>query len=146
MIVPVLFRWMHILSAVIAVGGLLFTRLVLMPAAQAALNDDEHSRLREKVIGRWKFAVMFCILFLLISGFYNLMTIGIPKGRVVPTYHMIFGIKFLLAMVVFFFASALTGRAKGLQGIRDKAMFWTGLTAILATIVVLLSGILSNIG
>jgi hypothetical protein len=55
-------------------------------------------------------------------------------------YHLLFGVKFLLSMVVFYFASALVGRGRGTQWVRDNRSRWLSLTLLLAIAVVLLSG------
>ena len=137
-------RWIHILSAITAVGGLFFLRFVLWPAARDTLDDETHAKLREAVIGRWKKVVMVVITLLILTGLYNLMVVGMPKAKEHPSYHMIFGIKFLAALGVFFLASVLTGRAKVFEGLRAKAPLWMGISALLAVVVVVLSGVLNQ--
>jgi hypothetical protein len=56
------------------------------------------------------------------------------------SYHALFGAKFLLALVVFYFASGLVGRGAGTQWIRDDRRKWLSVTLGLALAVVLLSG------
>ena len=73
---PVLFRWMHILAAVIAIGGTVFIRFVLLPAANEALTEAQHQALRATLMRRWKVIVMACIAALVVSGLYNIMTIS----------------------------------------------------------------------
>jgi len=138
--VGILFRWTHILAAITAVGGTIFVRVALLPSV-AVLPDNERKALHEQVRSRWIKFVMGAILFLLISGFYNFMVKERPPG-VTPLYHALFGIKFLLALVVFFIASALVGRSPALARIRQNARFWLTLNMILAITVVCISGVL----
>ena len=134
----VVFRWMHIGSVIVLVGGAFFMRFVLMPSAKE-LPDEAHATLRGRVLGRWKKLVGILIGLILISGFYNL----IKTVKTVDTlWHMLIGVKILLALAVFFIASALVGSSKGLQPIRDKMPLWLALNIALATTIVLISGLL----
>ena len=56
------------------------------------------------------------------------------------SYHALFGAKFLLAMVVFYFASALVGRGEGTAWVRRDRAKWLTVTLGLALAVVLVSG------
>ncbi len=141
-----MFRWMHILAAVVAVGGTIFVRFVLLPSIRETLTDEQHAALRAKLMARWKVVVMICIAALLISGAYNFMTISLAKAEHSAVYHPLFGVKMLAALAVFFLASALTGRAVAFEGLRRKAGFWMMVTAILGVAVILISGILRNLG
>jgi hypothetical protein len=52
-------------------------------------------------------------------------------------YHPIFGVKFLLALAIFFLASVLVGRSDMARKARENAATW--LTALVAMILVLLA-------
>ena len=147
LIVPIVARWAHVLAAVVAIGGVVFMRFVLMPAADEALDQEQHTALREKLIARWKIVVMACITLLLLSGTYNFMTIGMEKAKEVgPMYHALFGIKVLAALGVFFLASVLTGRSPAFESLRSNSKKWLAITAGLGILVVLISGVLSRLG
>ncbi len=141
-------RWAHILAAITAVGGTIFMRTALLPAV-SVLPEAERKALHDGVRSRWVKFVMLAILFLLVSGIYNI----IMKEKQLKTvadgakglYHMLFGIKFLLAFVIFFLASAVTGRSPAFAKIRENARFWLTLNMILAILVVCISGVLRAI-
>ncbi|MGH7137495.1 MAG: hypothetical protein ACREHD_17255 [Pirellulales bacterium] len=142
--VAIVFRWMHILAAITAVGGTIFMRTALVPSVSILL-DEQRKALHEHVRSRWVKFVMGAILFLLLSGFYNFFRrIGLDfeeaDGK--RLYNILFGIKFLLALVIFFVASALTGRAAALARFRQNAKFWLSVNVALAVIVVCISGVL----
>lgn len=137
----VLFRVVHVATAILVLGGSIFMRFVLMPAA-AELPDAEHNALRERVMGRWKKLVMIGIGLFLISGFYNYLVVTMPKHKGQGLYHGLVGTKIILAFIVFFLASALTGRAKAFEGIRNDSKKWLLITIVLALIVVAISGYL----
>jgi uncharacterized membrane protein len=137
-LVRVLFRWMHIGSVIVLVGGAVFQRFFVMPAA-TSLPEAEHQALKDRVLARWRILVHVLITLILISGFYNLIKMA---REVTSTWHMLIGVKILLALVVFFIASALVGRSKGLQPIRDQAFLWLGVNVALAAAIVMISGVL----
>ena len=145
-ILPVILRWVHILAAILAVGGMIFMRMVLMPAAHEALTEEQHVALRERVMARWRRLVALSIGLLLLTGFYNFMTVSIPKAREVPSYHLLFAVKFILALVVFFLGSVLAGRSATFAPVRARARTWLTLNIVLALAVVLIAGILGRIG
>ena len=55
-------------------------------------------------------------------------------------YHALFGVKFLLALGVFYFASGLVGRGEGTAWIRANRGKWLSVTLLMAVAIVMLSG------
>ena len=138
----VLMRWIHIGTTIVVLGGSIFMRFVLMPAA-ARLPDTEHDEFRGRVMGIWKKFVGIGILLFLVSGFYNYYgVISISQHKGDKLYHPLMGVKILLAFAVFFLASALTGRSQALEKIRQNSKNWLGVTILLATLVVAIAGFL----
>ncbi len=143
-LLAVLMRWAHILAAITALGGTLFIRFVLLPAAGTALTGDEYARLRQSFMGRWKKLVHTCIALFLISGFYNYLVNSIPNHKGQPLYHALFGVKFLLALGVFYLALGLTAGGSFGSGLRKRSPYWMLWMIALAVLVVLLSGVLKT--
>ena len=141
-IVPLISRWVHIYTSIVIVGGTVFLRFVLAPAAASALPDAEHSALRERVVGIWKRFVHAGILLFLLSGFYNYLAVTRPNHKGDALYHALMGGKILLAFVVFFLGSALVGKSSAFQKIRDKRNAWLSVVIILAAIIVGIAGFL----
>jgi len=139
--VDVVSRWVHVGAAVVLVGGSIFIRFVLMPAAQQ-LSEAEHDTLRGHVMNRWKRVVMIGIGLLLATGFYNYLH-SLPHPKI---YNMLMGIKMLLAFAVFFLGSALTGRAAAFEGIRRNSKLWLSLLIVLAAGVIGIAGYLRVAG
>jgi len=133
-------RWLHILAAIAAVGGTFFARAVVFPTL-APLPDEERTRLHTALRERWATIVKAAIGFLLVSGLYNFM-LTVTQYKVPPWYHMVFGIKFLLAMAIFAIASLLIGKSPAAQAVRARAPFWLNVNIALAVAVVCLSGVL----
>jgi len=143
-IVPLLSRWVHILSVITLIGGTIFIRLVLMPAAKATLTEQQHDTLREAIRARWAIVTHAGIALLLFSGTYNAY-LGFTAHPDQPLYHGLFGIKILLAFTVFFFVSALVGRSETMAGIRKNRARWMSVTVAAAIAIVIISGILRSL-
>jgi uncharacterized membrane protein len=107
-------RVLHILGAIILGGGLFYIRTILSPSGIEACYAD-----RRVVWARW---VGLATFLLLASGIYNFIVIlnqsKEPDGKPLDsTYHMLFGIKMLLGLLVMFIAAILAGRT----GLADRA-------------------------
>src|SRR5947209_12338781 len=112
----VLMRWMHVASAVVGVGAIVFVGLVLLPAARAAGAAGEIGFVAQ-VMARFKRLLHVALGLLLLSGVYNLFVV-IPKaealGDLKPVYHAVLGTKILLALIIMAVATiALAGRETG---------------------------------
>ncbi len=130
----VISRIVHILCAIILGGGLFYMRTILAPSGAAACFGD-----RRSVWARW---VGIATFLLLASGLYNYVTIVRGEkaaGHALPTsYHMLFGIKFLLALLVFFIAAILAGRTSAAERFRANMARWLKIawTAVMAIVII----------
>jgi hypothetical protein len=86
-----LFRFLHVGSAVLFVGGVFYARRVLVPILNILPED---ARMSSAAGAQLRFrAILWVLLVLLVgSGIYQLLT-GPPHT---PTYHAWFGVKMLL--------------------------------------------------
>ena len=134
----VLSRILHVAVAIVLVGGTVFMRFVLMPAAKE-LPEAEHDQLRQRLMARWKRVVHLGIAVLLLSGVFNyIQQRPIHAGDAL--YHALMGTKMLLALVVFFIASALVGRSATFEKMRQNRPKWMGLVVVLSALIVGISG------
>jgi uncharacterized membrane protein len=98
----VLVSWIHITSAVLLVGGTFFFRVVLLKWAgrEGGLSDA----LRDRVATRWIHTAGGLLLVLLITGLISMSLrmeswkVGAYENTLKP--HAIFGIKFLVVVVI----------------------------------------------
>jgi len=143
-------RWFHLVAAMTVVGGTIFMRFALVPSVNV-LSDEHRKALHEKVRARWSRLVMASIAFLLVSGFVNYFIFyqttqtaawDLWRQSFNTLYQAVFGMKFLLAMAIFFIASAASGRSESMRQFRQNAKLWLTVNVILALSVVALSGIL----
>lgn len=135
----VVMRWVHVLTAIVVVGGVIFMRLVLAPVSRAQLDPAAGQQLREAIMGRWRKVVHAGILLFLVSGLYNYFFVT-RYAHEAPVYHMLFGIKFLLALVVFALALMLTSSKGYAARVQANAAAWTGVLITLAVLTVMLGG------
>ncbi len=91
-----LMRWTHLASMAVLVGGMVFARLVLARALEG-VAPDAREPLVQRAVAYYRPLVFASITGLVISGTYNLLTN--PGHR--PLYHMLLGLKLLLALHVF---------------------------------------------
>ncbi|TWU46320.1 hypothetical protein Poly51_57160 [Rubripirellula tenax] len=136
--IDVLSRIVHVSTAIALVGGSLFTLMVLLPSA-SELGEEPHKKLAAAIAGRWKKFVHIGVTLFLVSGLYNFVR-AIPLHKGDGTYHMLIGIKMVLALFVFFLAAALVGRSEKLAGIRNARKKWLTVLVILAAVIVAISG------
>jgi uncharacterized membrane protein len=138
-------RWLHIATAIVVVGGTVFLRFVLMPAAEQ-LPQAEHDRLRDLTMRRWRIVVTAGIALFLLSGFYNYVAVSIPRHHGDWLYHSLMGIKILLAFGVFFLASVLVGRSARFERVRQARKKWLLLLIAAAFLIVLIADYLKIAG
>jgi uncharacterized membrane protein len=98
-IVDILFRWIHVVSAVLAVGGAFFVYAVL-PRGIEPLDSEQREAVFLRCRRAFKLVVHPAILGLLVSGVYNTIRnwqwyLANPK-----LMHAFFGVHLLLALVV----------------------------------------------
>lgn len=147
-----LLRWGHLLAAITALGGLIFSRFALLPALED-LDEEARDRVHAGIRRSWLKWVMGSITILLLTGLANyLLTINRANteawggnGRMwmrAHGYHAFMGAKILFAFALFYLASALIGRGEATQWARDDRKKWLTITLGLGLAVVILSGYL----
>lgn len=140
LLLDTLSRILHVSTAIVLVGGSVFTLFVLLPSVKM-LTESAHRDFATAVTGRWKRFIYGGIALFLITGFYNYYR-AMPSHRGDSLYHALLGTKMLLALVVFFLASALVGRSAKLEGFRKNKSRWLKAVVIIAAIIVCISGYL----
>ena len=139
----VVLRWMHVMSAMVLVGGTIYMACVLYPSL-ASLTRDEVERLGGLFRQRWSRLVMLSILLLLVSGIVNviLMASRGEFGQVPGYYHGMLGVKILLALVVFLLLSLLSGRSAVAVRLRANPSRWLAIVVLLSLLVVGIAGVM----
>ena len=135
-ILGLLSRWFHIIPVIVLVGGTVFMRLSLVPAAN---QTSASSELREAVRKRWARLVMLSILFLLVTGLYNAVT-KIMGYQVPPIYGILVVVKLVVGLVIFVLSARLAGRSEKAVKFREQETKWLNILCVLMLALVLVAG------
>jgi len=95
-VLGVIMPWLHFSSLAALIGGILYGRLVMLPSI-AVLAPDEREMLADRAAVAFRPIVLAAICGLVFSGVYNILT---HPGHTTK-YHVLLGIKLLLALHVF---------------------------------------------
>lgn len=133
-------RWLHIIPATVLVGGTVFMRFALLPAASD--KDEKTSAFLADVRSRWAKLVMISALFLILSGTFNvvyiMMSYELPAGK----YHGLLTGKIVLALAIFFLSSILAGRSDAAKHWQEKEVKWLTINMLLAIVLVCMAGMM----
>jgi uncharacterized membrane protein len=144
-------RYMHILGAIMLMGGTIFMRFALAPTV-LTLEGSSRADFHDRVRARWSKFVMLASGLLLVSGLANMMLFTSSRYELetVPllgmSYGMAVGIKFLLSLPIFLFASFLAGRSATAKKFQANAVLWMNVNLALALVMVLMGGLLKFVG
>lgn len=141
LVLPLIMRWTHVICAIIVVGGLFYTRFVVAPALRSTLSDEDRARLHETLMNKWKPLLAMCMLLFLASGFYSYLFVTRFDHVEQPLYHALFGIKLLLAMLLFALAFVVSSTMDWSDKLRENRLMWT-LVVLVMFVVVLIAGFL----
>jgi cytochrome bd-type quinol oxidase subunit 2 len=130
----VIMQWVHFSSLATLIGGILYGRLVMVPST-AALAKDEREALADRAAAAFRPFVLAAICGLIVSGVYNMLT---HPGHTAK-YHILLGIKLLLALHVFTVALLITH-----SGNPHRARMMTGV-AISGLVIIAIAAYLSHI-
>lgn len=140
--VTVLSRVLHTTCAGTLLGGLIYLRFVLAPAATGPEGEGVLFAGRGRA---WAMCVGVCTGLLLVSGTYNFYLAITQNEKLPPLYHMVFGVKFLLAFVVFAIAALTAGKTGAARKVRRKLPFWLNVAVACALAIFLCGAVLRNI-
>lgn len=136
MLIDLLFRWLHIIPAIMLVGGTVFMRFALAPALDKQAADVQQSLLATWRPS-WSKVVMACSGLLLVSGLFNAVR-NIINYELPPIYHSLVAVKLLLALGVFALSAMISGRSNSAEKMRSNMKFWLNVNLVLALLVVML--------
>jgi uncharacterized membrane protein len=106
----ILFRWLHIAAACVAVGGVFFMRL-LVPAGLSQLEPETRRATFLRLRRLFKMVIHTCILLLLVSGIFNTLGNWAAYNQTPAAAQPLWGLHVLLAVSIFAIALyALTGK------------------------------------
>jgi len=127
----VIMRWLHISSVVVLVGGVLYARLVIVPALVSLPTQDQET-LGDAMAARYRSLLYLAMLFLLGTGIYNFV-MNLGRG---PLYQALLGIKLLLVLHFFAVGTLIVKpknakRARQMTGIVISGLIIIAISAVL---------------
>jgi cytochrome bd-type quinol oxidase subunit 2 len=133
-VLGVIMRWLHFSSLATLIGGILYGRLVMLPAS-AALAPDAREALAERAAAAFRPFVLAAICGFIVSGVFNILT---HPGHTTK-YHILLGIKLLLVLHVFAVALLIVRpghphRARMMTGVAISGLTIIAIAAYLAHI------------
>jgi hypothetical protein len=141
-------RILHILGAIILLGGLFYLRSVVTsvplplregPGEGSASAADYRFGGRRAVWAMW---TGIASLLLLITGLWNYLQMIRLHERLSPSYHMFAGMKMLTGLALLVLAAMLSGRSTAAERIRQNMRLWLNLCLVLGIITVVLGSVL----
>ena len=132
-------RWVHVLSAVTWVGGMLFIALVLVPTVRALGDDRLRTRLMQESGYRFRTIGWIALALLVVTGLLNLWFQPFLLGA--PRFHWKLGLV-VLALILSAFHDWVLGPRAGRPGAdpsaRVRASWIARVTVVVALAIVLL--------
>ncbi|WP_089940465.1 CopD family protein [Candidatus Entotheonella palauensis] len=131
--------WLHLLGAMIWVGGLVFLVLVVGPALKRATSVREHLRLGLNVEGRFRAVMWPAVGVVLLTGLFNVINLlyatSLSGGSLPPMFTRMLALKIglVVVMVILQAVDQLVVRSKRIEGLKNLAPEATALSAPLLT-------------
>ena len=135
-LLPLVSRILHIVGAVILVGGIAYLRKVVAPSAIPG-EGDPVDRLYSGRRAAWAMWVGIATGLLLATGLVNTVLVMKIYPNLPGGYHAVLGTKIMLALVVMFLAAILAGTTPAAIEVRKSAKGWLTV-ALLAGLAVLI--------
>ena len=128
-------RLLHILSAIVLVGGLFYLRMIVAPRLRHSDADSGSDPWFAGRRGAWAMWVGIATLLLIVTGLWNFVQ-TIRTNEIATSYHMLGTLKIVAALVVFFLAAVLAGKSAVAERLRQNMKLWLGVCLIAAILVV----------
>jgi uncharacterized membrane protein len=142
--VMLLSRILHVIGAIILVGGLFYLWAVVTPAAHSDAAGDNTLSVDRYFGGSrasWAKWVGIASAFLLVTGLWNFVSM-VTANKLHFTYHILGTLKILLALALMMLAALLAGRTAAADAIRRNWRRWLVITLLIGVITVTVGSIM----
>jgi uncharacterized membrane protein len=99
-----LILWLHLLAAIVWIGGLLFHLLVVVPTLARAASGRERLRLGLSFEARFRYVMWPAVGIVLLTGLVNVMNLfyatAVAGGHLPSAFVRILGVKLLLVVLM----------------------------------------------
>ena len=139
-------KWIHLSSAGVIVGGLLYLRFILIPTLDG-LPEAQRTPLWQvayKKTLRWQ---LYAMALLILTGIHNIMTARKTFGNFTPDqvsmYWMIFWMKIILFLTAFILVHLLMIPTPSFRRIQEAYRWWVSVLTVTGLLILFLSGYLT---
>ena len=147
-------RLLHILGAIILLGGIFYLRTVVSPAATVPLpawegpgegsaTTESADRLFGGRRAAWAKWIGIATLLLLVTGLWNFITL-VKSNQLHWSYHLLGTLKIVVGLALMFLAALLAGGSAAADSLRRKWRFWLSTALTLGIIVVAIGSLMRS--
>ncbi len=137
----VLAQWLHVMAAVIAVGGVAFVRFVLLPVVEG-MPEERRAEIMGAIVDRFRQILWISIGLLLITGLYQVGMAAVNGSLSAKPYLYGLIVKIVLALVVFKIGFMLTVPGDAFARVKANRKRWMTVSMVLGTVVILIAAYL----
>ena len=134
--------WVHLMSAFIWIGGVIFSSLVLLPTAQKHLNNEARGVFLRRIHGRFQKVSGAFVVLLLLTGGINIHFAKQVRGTLSVMYFN------ALMLKIFFFAILLTFYLLHLKELGNRKPLehfpFQEATLVLGVLIILMAAVLKH--
>jgi uncharacterized membrane protein len=132
-------QWIHVMSAIIGLGGMGFLLLILIPSL-GVLSTEQREALSKSVANRFRWATWSSITLLLLTGIYNVRRFY-WEDQWGAAWNLL-ALKIALSFALFAIVLALTVPFRLFEPMRARRRTWLLVAFIMGVVVVLISAYL----
>jgi hypothetical protein len=129
-------RVLHILGAVILLGSIVFQRFALGPALAELEESEAADKVQQALRRRVARLTMLAAAVLLLTGLINTARVSMAYRFPDGDYNLLLAVKLVLAMFIFYLASALAGRSAATERLRANATLWLNVLLVASLLLV----------
>lgn len=136
-------RVLHVLSSIILLGGIFYLLAVVAPRVVAAGTHGDADAWFGGNRAAWAKWVGITTALLLVTGLFNFISI-VKANEIARSYHMLGGMKILVALVIFFLAAILAGKTTLAESFREQMPKWLQLTMFVGIVIVIIGSVMRS--
>ena len=140
----ILMQWLHVVAAVLAVGGVACVRFAILPAIEE-LDEGAREELLEVIQTRFRQIIVISMGLLLVTGLYNVGVAAAAGTLTTPAYLHPVIVKIVLALIVFKIAFMLMIPGPAFSGVKANRKKWLTINFVLGLVVILIAAYLRRL-
>lgn len=138
-------RVLHVLGSIILLGGIFYLLAIVAPRVVVAADGGRPDADAWFAGNRaaWAKWVGIATAVLLVTGLFNFITIA-KANEIHTSYHMLGGLKILVALAIAFFAAVLAGKTALAERFRQNMKYWLAVTMLVGLVIVIIGSVMRS--